>query len=52
MTADITLHRVLCVITEDKNMVFVDARLQLLPEVRISFREKIIGIQEVSQSMM
>ena len=52
MTANIAFYRVFCLIAKNKNMVFVNARFKLLPEFHISFREKAVSIQEVSEGVM
>lgn len=52
MTANIAFYRMFRFIAKNKNMVFVYARFKLLSEFHISFREKAVGIQKVSQSVM
>lgn len=49
MTANITFYRVFCLIAKNKNMVFVNARFELLPEFRISFREKLSAFRKLAR---
>ncbi|STQ14413.1 Uncharacterised protein [Enterobacter cloacae] len=52
MATNITFRRVLRLVGENKNMIFVNAVFEFLPKLRGFFREKAISIQEVSKGMV